>query len=194
MIDDGRRRCSWADRPADLRAYHDEEWGWPVADGRRLFEKLSLEVFQAGLSWLTILRKREAFRTAFAGFVPRTVAGFDDADRRRLLADAGIVRNRRKIDAVVENARIVARLGTDRFGALVWSVEGEPDPPAALHAALRRLGFRFVGPTICASLLQSVGVVDGHEPYCWLVPRLGAARAAFRRPALRPARSWEADP
>jgi DNA-3-methyladenine glycosylase I len=167
-------------------AYHDDEWGRPVHDEIELFERLALESFQAGLSWSTILRKREAFRTAFLGFDPRVVAAFGPADRARLMADAGIVRNGAKIDATIRNA--TAFLATARefgsFGAyLATRVEGSTAhlPPSAiqgdipsttpvsdaLSADLRRRGFRFVGSTIVYAFMQSIGLVDDHLPDCY---------------------------
>jgi DNA-3-methyladenine glycosylase I len=167
-------------------AYHDDEWGVPCHDDVELFERLALESFQAGLSWSTILNKREAFRAAFAGFDPRTVAVFDDGDRERLLADAGIVRNRAKIDATIGNA--VALLATAaEFGSFdAYLASMVPGPPArlpasaragdipattpasdALSADLRRRGFKFVGSTIVYAFMQSVGLVDDHLPVCF---------------------------
>lgn len=167
-------------------AYHDTEWGVPVQDDTELFERLALEGFQAGLSWSTILRKRESFREAFEGFVPARVARFGSAERERLLADAGIVRNRAKIDATIRNAarflEVVAERGS--FAAyLAAHVPGPPLPVAlgaapgdlprttaasdALSADLRRRGFRFVGPTILYAFMQSVGLVDDHLPGCF---------------------------
>ena len=166
--------------------YHDEEWGKPVTDDVALFERLALESFQAGLSWATILRKRPAFRAAFRGFDPRVVASFDDDVRARLLADAGIVRNRAKIDATIGNAgaflAVVAGFGS--FGA--YLADRVPPPPRrlasnateadvpgttpasdALSADLRRRGFRFVGSTIVYAFMQSVGLVDDHVPGCF---------------------------
>jgi len=187
---DTRPRCSWAaggPRPDPLMvAYHDDEWGVPVGDDQELFERLALESFQAGLSWSTILRKRDAFRTAFAGFDPRLVAAFDDRDRQRLLADSGIVRNRAKTDATITNAK--AFLATAReFGSfaayLDTIVPGPPgrlpadarggDVPAttaasdALSGDLRFRGFKFVGSTIVYAFMQSVGLVDDHLPGCF---------------------------
>jgi DNA-3-methyladenine glycosylase I len=169
-----------------MLAYHDEEWGVPVHDDTELFERLALESFQAGLSWQTILNKREAFRTAFQGFAPVTVAAFDDDDRARLMADAGIVRNRAKIDATIENARVLLDLAAEfgSFGAYLRSVVGEPATPLprtalggsipattpasdALSADLKRRGMRFVGSTIVYSFMQSVGLVDDHLPGCF---------------------------
>ena len=188
---DARERCAWAgaDRPNPdlvMLAYHDDEWGVPVHDDVELFERLALESFQAGLSWSTILRKRDAFRAAFRGFDPVVVAGFDDSDRARLMADAGIVRNSAKIDATIGNAAAVlataAEHGSfDRY--LATMVPPSPrrlpgtarsgDIPAstpvsdALSADLRRRGFRFVGSTIVYALMQSVGLVDDHLPGCF---------------------------
>ena len=190
MGPDGRRRCWWPDglTAADplMVTYHDDEWGVPVSDDRALFERLALESFQAGLSWATILRKREAFRRAFAGFVPRTVAAFDGADRERLLADAGIVRNRAKIDATIKNAGffLVAAAEHGSFAGylatflprpapILTSAQGWADVPAttpesdALSIDLRRRGFRFVGSTIVYAFMQSVGLVDDHLPGCF---------------------------
>lgn len=172
-------------------AYHDDEWGVPVTDDTSLFERLALESFQAGLSWSTILRKRDAFRSAFAGFDPLIVAAFGPRDVERLMADASIVRNRAKIDATIGNAAGVIAL-TDTFGSFAaylarWTTQPPPirpadgppadGPPAdapattpasdALSADLRRRGFRFVGSTIVYAFMQSVGLVDDHAPGCW---------------------------
>ncbi len=188
---DGPERCWWSSadvaRPdARMVEYHDTEWGVPCHDDRELFERLALESFQAGLSWSTILNKRESFRAAFRGFDPRVVAAFDDADRARLMADAGIVRNRAKIDATIGNAAGVLALA-DEFGSfdtyLASMVPGVPamlpagtqrgDIPAstpvsdALSRDLRTRGFRFVGSTIVYAFMQSVGLVDDHLPGCF---------------------------
>ena len=183
-------RCAWAvdgvGQPVALMtAYHDEEWGTVQRDDRRLFEKLCLEAFQSGLSWATILRKREAFRAAFAGFEPTVVARFADADRARLLADASIVRNRAKIDAVISNAgrfvdlvavegsfagwleRVVPRRGPLPAEATLADVPAETPASRALADALRARGFRFVGPTTAYAFMQSVGLVDDHLPGCF---------------------------
>ncbi|HEV2059942.1 MAG TPA: DNA-3-methyladenine glycosylase I [Solirubrobacteraceae bacterium] len=171
-------RCWWAGQDPLYVAYHDAEWGRPVTDDRALFEKLSLEGFQAGLSWLTILRKRERFREVFANFEPGVVAQFDQADVERLLADAGIVRNRAKVEATINNAN--AMLQIDSLSELVWSFAPEPGPaprspddvPAqtpestALSKELKRRGFRFVGPTTCYAFMQSMGLVDDHLADC----------------------------
>jgi DNA-3-methyladenine glycosylase I len=177
-----RTRCGWAGSAPEYVAYHDDEWGRPLHGEIPLFERLSLEAFQSGLSWLVILRKRAAFRAAFAGFDPAAVAGFGDADVARLLADAGIVRNRAKIDATVQNARRVLEL--DRpLDELLWSFAPDPaqhprpadlaEVPAtspestAMARELKRRGFRFVGPTTCYALMQAAGLVDDHVQDCW---------------------------
>ncbi len=169
-----------------MLAYHDEEWGVPVSDDTELFERLALESFQAGLSWQTILNKREAFRAAFRGFDPATVAAFDDDDRGRLMTDAGIVRNRAKIGATIENARIVQALAAE-FGSFDAYLRSKVPGPAArlagtavggsipattpgsdgLSSDLKRRGMRFVGSTIVYSFMQSVGLVDDHLPGCF---------------------------
>ncbi|PFG30045.1 DNA-3-methyladenine glycosylase I [Paramicrobacterium agarici] len=175
--DDGLVRPMWAAADDLMREYYDTEWGMPVRDERGLFERISLEAFQSGLSWATILRKRPAFRAAFAGFDPDAVAAFDDRDIDRLLADAGIVRNRAKILATIGNARATIELRDE--GSLVdfvWSFQPvetpEPRTPAevpttssesiALSKALRKRGFRFVGPTTMFALMEAVGIVDTH--------------------------------
>jgi len=193
--EDGRARCAWcevADFPL-YRRYHDEEWGYPVADETRLFEKLCLEGFQAGLSWRTILAKREAFRAGFAGFDAARVAAFGAADVARLLGDAGIVRHRGKIEAAIGNARALRAL-QDRgrsLAALVWSFEETPEAPGvraesaasqALSKQLKRLGFRFVGPTTVYAFLQAMGLVNDHAEGCWARAKAVAARQAFKRP------------
>lgn len=176
-----RSRCPWAESDPLNLAYHDAEWGVPVHDPRALFELLCLEGAQAGLAWITILRKREGYRSAFDGFDPARIAAYTDADRARLLADAGIVRNRAKVDAFIGNAQ--AYLETDDFASLLWSfVDGAPiqnqwtemaDLPAETDASramsldLRRRGFRFVGPTICYAFMQSAGLVNDHLVTCF---------------------------
>jgi DNA-3-methyladenine glycosylase I len=175
--DDGLARPGWAATDPLLRDYYDTEWGMPVRDERGLFERLSLEAFQSGLSWVTILRKRPAFREAFAGFDPDTVAAYGDADVARLMADAGIVRNRRKIEATIGNARATVAL-RDEGGLvdLVWSFRPAETPAPssyaevptsspeslALSKALRSKGFSFVGPTTMFALMEAVGIVDTH--------------------------------
>ena len=195
---DGVARCGWSAADAEYRAYHDQEWGRPVTDDNRLFEKLCLEGFQAGLSWLTILRKRPAFREAFAGFDPVAVARFGDTDVERLVTDARIVRHRGKLEATIANARAVTamRAQGERLSALVWSYA--PDPrgrrapeamaeipastpeSAALSNALRARGFRFVGPTTVYAFMQAMGLVDDHLAGC-------DVGDALRREAGRPA-------
>ncbi|MCL2454139.1 MAG: DNA-3-methyladenine glycosylase I [Micrococcales bacterium] len=177
-----RVRC-FGDGDPLYERYHDEEWGVPVHDDRRLFEKLVLEGFQAGLSWITILRKRERFREVFAGFDAQTVAGFDDADVERLMADAGIVRNRAKILAAIGNARalLAMQASGESLDQLMWShapadharPRGWEDYAAstpeskALSKALKARGFRFVGPTTVYAAMQSCGLVDDHMAGCW---------------------------
>jgi len=191
--DDGVVRCAWGNGPADYVDYHDHEWGRPVDDERRLFEKLTLEGFQAGLSWLTILRKRPAFRAAFADFDSAVVAGFGEQDVERLLADAGIVRHEGKIRSTINNARrttdVVEEFGS--LGAFVWSFEPAPRPPsrdattpesAALAKELKRRGFTFVGPTTAYAFMQAMGLVNDHAPGCAVRDDVEADRAAFERP------------
>ena len=185
---DERSRCGWATSAPEYVAYHDDEWGRPLLGVTAMFERLSLEGFQSGLSWLIILRKRPAFRAAFAGFDPATVARFDDADVARLLADAGIVRNRLKIAATVANARAVLELDTP-LDELLWSFAPATHPrpatlaevPAvspestAMAKELKRRGLRFVGPTTCYALMQAAGLVDDHVQTCWRATTEGDA-------------------
>lgn len=187
---DGRARCPWA-AGALYTAYHDDEWGVPLHGDRALFEKLTLEGFQSGLSWIVVLRKRDAFRAAFAGFEPEAVAAFGQADIARLLGDAGLIRNRQKITAAVANARVVTALqqrdGDGALDRMIWSfqpaAQAEHVPPAdladvpaatstskALAKALRREGIRFVGPISAYALMQSAGLVDDHVDGCWRAP------------------------
>jgi DNA-3-methyladenine glycosylase I len=192
--DDGVRRCWWGDSAPDYRPYHDTEWGFPVADDIRLFEKLSLEGFQAGLSWLTILRKREAFRRAFAGFDFEQVARFGERDIERMLGDASIIRHRGKIEAVINNARRAFELveAEGSLAAYVWRFEPEPrrlDPlPAhtvesqALSRELKRRGWRFVGPTTVYAFMQAMGLVNDHLEGCDAGRQVDRARAKFERP------------
>ena len=178
----GRARCWWPGDAPDSVAYHDDEWGRPVVDDRRLLEKLALEGFQSGLSWLTILRKRENFRRAFAGFDPTAVARFGDADIERLLGDAGIVRHRGKIEATINNARRCVDL-VDEFGSLaayIWTFEphdrvstADPAPlpsqtpdSVRLSKDLKRRGWRFVGPTTVYAFMQAMGLVNDHLLGC----------------------------
>jgi len=182
--EDGRGRCSWGAADPEYRRYHDEEWGTPLHGDRPLFEKLSLEGFQAGLSWITILRRRPVFREVFHDFDIATVAAFTERDVDALVQDARIIRHRGKIEATVSNARITRDLVADSPGALdelMWSFAPPAhDVPAdfgsvpavtpestALSVALRRLGFRFVGPTTMYALMQSSGMVDDHVRGCW---------------------------
>lgn len=179
--DDGTARCAWAGADAEYQRYHDEEWGTALHGDRRLFEKMSLEGFQAGLAWITILRKRPRFREVFLDFEPDAVAAFGPADVERLMQDAGIVRNRAKIEAVIGNAGLVAEMGEGELDALLWSfAPAEHTPPAtfadvpavtpessAMSKELRRRGFRFVGPTTMYALMQSSGMVDDHVAGCW---------------------------
>lgn len=202
---DGGKRCAWALAAPDYTAYHDEEWGWPVADDRRLFEKISLEGFQSGLSWLTILRKREAFRRAFLDFDVDAVARFNRRSVERLLGDPGIVRHRGKIEATVHNARRALDV-VEEFGSLaayVWRFE----PPAserprrltwaklaemsqtrtsrALAKDLKRRGWRFVGPTTAYAFMQAMGLVNDHVEGCAVRARVERARRRFSRPQGR---------
>ena len=185
---DGLPRCAWATSTAEYLAYHDEEWGRPVRDDDPLYERLTLEAFQSGLSWLIILRKRPAFRAAFAGFAIEAVAAFGPADVQRLLADPGIVRNRAKIEAAISNARAAADV-PDGLANLLWSYAPPPrkarprsfaDVPAstpesaALAKDLKRRGFRFVGPTTAYALMQATGMVDDHLAGCHLGGPAGA--------------------
>lgn len=180
---DGLARCGWVGADPEYIRYHDEEWGQPLHGDRALFEKMSLEGFQAGLSWITILRKRPRFREVFEGFEPEVVAMFGGDDIERLMADAGIVRNRAKIEATISNARLVADMAAGELDALLWSFAVPPgdrprptvlsEVPAttaasdALSRDLRRRGFRFVGPTTMYALMQSAGMVDDHLDGCW---------------------------
>jgi DNA-3-methyladenine glycosylase I len=196
--EDGVARCWWADSAAEYRAYHDSEWGLPVADDRRLFEKLSLEGFQSGLSWLTILRKRDAFRRAFLGFDFARVATFDEDDVARLLDDASIVRHRGKIEAVINNAQRAVELVADEgsLGHFLWSYEPErrsgelkqgdlqsvTDQSRALARELKRRGWRFVGPTTVHAFMQAMGLVNDHLTGCHARGTALAAREAFKAP------------
>ena len=185
---DGLPRCPWSLSSPEYVAYHDTEWGWPVDSVAGLYERLTLEAFQSGLAWITILRKRENFRRAFADFDPAVVAGFGEDDRARLLTDAGIVRNIAKVDAALANARVVADLG-EAFVDLVWSFRtgsARPEPgelravtpqSTALAQALKAEGIRFVGPTTAYALMQATGLVDDHQRGCE-VPDQAVLRAA----------------
>ena len=181
--DDGLPRCPWGDAPADYRAYHDDEWGRAVRGDSAIFERLSLEAYQAGLSWLTILRRREAFREAFADFDIAVVAGYDDADIERLATDPRLIRHRGKVEAVVSNARLLAQWqaeeGPGVLDALVWSCASSREPPRTLAdvpvqteesrrlaQGLRARGWRFIGPTSAYAALQAMGVVNDHVEGC----------------------------
>ena len=180
---DGRARCGWGGSTPDYLPYHDLEWGRPVHGDDALFERMTLEAFQSGLSWITILRKRPAFRAAFAGFSIPAVAAFSEADATRLMADPGIVRNRMKVDAALHNARVAADL-PDGLAALLWSFAPPPRPrpatradvPAttaesiALAKELKKRGFKFVGPTTAYALMQATGMVDDHLAGCFVPP------------------------
>jgi len=183
--DDGRLRCAWAGSTPDYLNYHDTEWGVVLRGDDALFERVSLEAFQSGLSWLTILRKRAAFRTAFSGFVIADVAAFGDSDVTRLMVDAGIVRNRAKIVATVGNARAALEL-PNGLSEMLWRFAPEPklprpaspaDVPAtspesvAMAKELKRRGFSFVGPTTAYALMQATGMVDDHVAECWRAGR-----------------------
>jgi DNA-3-methyladenine glycosylase I len=183
---DGKLRCDWCSTDPAYVDYHDNEWGVPVHEDRRLFEMLCLEGAQAGLSWITILRKREAYRRAFEGFDAEAMARYGAAQRRRLMGDAGIVRNRLKIDAFIMNARAYLKI-RDRPGAFdeyIWqftngkvvrrrplnlsAIAVSTAQSEAMSKDLKRRGFRFVGPTICYAFMQAVGIVDEHQRYCWI--------------------------
>jgi DNA-3-methyladenine glycosylase I len=198
--EDGVARCWWGESTPEYRAYHDREWGFPVSDDVRLFEKLSLEGFQSGLSWITILRKREAFRRAFAGFDFHVVADYTERDVARLLDDAAIVRHRGKIEAVINNAgravELVSEVGS--LAAFAWRFE--PDPRAgglrreaieahtnesrALAKELKRRGWRFVGPTTVYAFMQAMGLVNDHLEGCAAWSEVERARAKFKRPVV----------
>ena len=193
---DGRLRCRWAGAAPGFLEYHDTEWGFPVADDRRLFEKLCLEGFQAGLSWRTILAKRENFRVAFCGFDFDQVAEFNQADVRRLLADAGIVRNRGKIEAAINNAararELIASEGS--LAAFIWRYEPDSHDLApaqmastsaesiALSKELKRRGWRFVGPTTVYAFMQAMGLVNDHVEGCVIGGEVRRRRNEFVRP------------
>ncbi|MGY8526583.1 DNA-3-methyladenine glycosylase I [Paracidovorax citrulli] len=192
-------RCSWCGTLEDYRRYHDHEWGFPVADDRRLFEKLCLEGFQSGLSWLTILRKREAFREAFAGFDIERIARFGERDIERLLGNAGIVRHRGKIEATINNAQRALELLESESSLAAYLWRHEPDPasrPArltpevlrtmttsheatALSKDLKKRGWRFVGPTTMYAMMQAMGLVNDHAEGCWAREAALRQRASF---------------
>jgi DNA-3-methyladenine glycosylase I len=195
-VTDSKQRCAWADSAPDFPHYHDHEWGFPVADDQRLFEKLCLETFQSGLSWRTILTKRENFRLAFHQFDINKVAQFDDKDIEVLLNDARIIRNVRKIYAVINNAKraqeMIAKEGS--LAAFLWRYEPDENalpPPAtqttskesiALSKDLKKLGWTFVGPTTLYAFMQSMGLINDHEEHCFMREKIDKAREAFERP------------
>jgi len=203
---DGRPRCFWGASDPLYAEYHDREWGFPVADDRRLFEKLCLEGFQAGLSWLTILRKRENFRRAFAAFDARRVARFGPREITRLLGDAGIVRHRGKIESAIHNAALALELAREQgsLAAYFWSFEPastsrparvdlatlkqltESDASRALSRDLKRRGFSFVGPTTCYAFMQAMGLVNDHLEGCHVRKAAELGRRRFQRPAVAP--------
>jgi DNA-3-methyladenine glycosylase I len=200
--EDGRCRCAWQGGLPDYQAYHDEEWGRPQGNEYRLFEKLCLEGFQSGLSWLTILRKRESFRRAFAGFDYHQVAEFGEPDTLRLLGDAGIIRHRGKIEAAIGNARAAIELARTEgsLAAFLWRFAPPPasrtgpfdhaslrqmtqsEASVALSKALRARGFRFVGPTTLYAFMQGVGMINDHLDGCWCRAEVEAEQRAFVRP------------
>jgi DNA-3-methyladenine glycosylase I len=200
---DGQPRCAWSASAPEFDAYHDSEWGYPVGDDIRLFEKVCLESFQSGLSWRTILAKRENFRAAFCGFDWNKVAEFDDGDVARLLQDAGIIRHRGKIEATINNARraqeMVAEFGS--LAAFFWSFEPDPatrpEPQTqttsadsvALSKALKKRGWKFVGPTTAFAFMQAMGLINDHARGCMCRARADAARAKFIPPVAPPASS-----
>ena len=193
---DSKQRCAWADAAPDFPRYHDHEWGFPVADDQRLFEKLCLETFQSGLSWRTILAKRENFRLAFHQFDIDKVAQLDDKDIEELLNNAGIIRNLRKIYAVINNAKraqeMIAKEGS--LATFLWRYEPDEStlpPPAtqttspesiALSKDLKKLGWTFVGPTTLYAFMQSMGLINDHEEGCFLRNKIDQARKEFQRP------------
>lgn len=202
--DDNRRRCMWGAGPdAEYQRYHDHEWGRPVVSDTRLFEKLCLEGFQSGLSWLTILRKRENFRAAFAGFDPEVVSRFGSADVERLLGDAGIVRHRGKIESTINNAGRALEL-RDEFGSIaayVWRYEAPPHRPAdnpfpipstspastAMSKDLKRRGWSFVGPTTVYAFMQAMGLTNDHFEGCWVRDACEIERRRLAVPFVPPA-------
>ena len=197
---DGKLRCRWCASAPEFLHYHDEEWGFPEADDFRLFEKLCLEGFQSGLSWRTILAKRENFRTAFQGFDYHRVARFTEKDVARLLQDAGIVRHRGKIEAAINNAQraleLVSREGS--LAAYLWQFETRPEQAAspqtvstsaesvALSKALKQQGWKFVGPTTVYAFMQAMGLVNDHAEGCVVRPQVAGSRKKFHAPRSKP--------
>lgn len=193
---DGQPRCRWCNAAPEFLDYHDTEWGFPVSDDIRLFEKLCLESFQSGLSWRTILNKRENFRVAFAGFDYTKIAAFGDADRARLMSDTGIVRNKSKIEATINNAQRMCELVEEEgsLAAFVWGFEPEPDALAepqtistsaasrALAKELKRRGWKFLGPTTVFAFMQAMGLINDHAEGCVIRDKAKLARHGFARP------------
>jgi DNA-3-methyladenine glycosylase I len=195
LFEDGRKRCHWCASTPEYVAYHDREWGFPVRDDRRLFEKLSLEGFQSGLSWRTILMKRDNFRAAFRSFDFDVVARFTARDVARLLEDAGIVRHRGKIEAVINNARRAREMvkAEGSLAAFIWRYAPEKQPARpllastsaesiALSKALKKLGWKFVGPTTVYAFMQAMGMVNDHASSCDIRPEVEKANRKFSRP------------
>lgn len=196
MCADSKVRCHWASTAPEFIGYHDEEWGFPIDDERRLFEKLCLEGFQAGLSWRTIYNKREAFRNAFDGFDFERIARYNARSVERLVTNAGIVRHRGKIESVINNARCALQLceREGSLGAFVWRFEPETTAPRGspvastspesvrLSKELKRRGWSFVGPTTVYAFMQAMGLVNDHAPECCIYKRCERARRAFQRP------------
>ena len=196
---DGQPRCRWCAAAPEFEAYHDREWGFPVADDIRLFEKICLESFQSGLSWRTILAKREAFRRAFSGFDFHKVARYGDQRVASLLQDAGIVRHRGKIEAVIHNARCAVQLQaeTGSLAAYFWRFEAKPHKPAqpqtvsvspesiALSKDLKKRGWKFVGPTTAFAFMQAMGLLNDHATGCVIGDKVAQARKAFKPPGLK---------
>jgi len=195
---DGLLRCPWAMSAPEYLVYHDDEWGKAVTSVQGIYERMTLEAFQSGLSWITILRKRENFRRAFAGFQPERVSAFTEDDIARLLSDSGIVRNRAKITAAIENARLVVDLGP-KFAEIVlgYRVIGRPRPAAgewratspesvAMARKLKGLGFRFFGPTTAYAMMQAIGLVDDHVEGCFAPPPVWLTESPPTRPKPEP--------
>jgi len=195
---DGKCRFAWCDSAPEFNAYHDTEWGFPVTDDRRLFEKICLEGFQSGLSWRTILTKRENFRAAFEGFDFHKLAAFDDKDVERLLQDAGIIRHRGKIEAAINNAKRACEM-IEREGSLAayfWRFEPDADEVAipqtmstsptsiALSKDLKKRGWKFVGPTTVFAFMQAMGLINDHADGCFLRPEIDDIRRSFVRPGM----------
>ena len=193
---DGKARCAWCDSAPEFNAYHDTEWGFPVTDGIRLFEKICLEGFQSGLSWRTILAKRENFRAAFAGFDFHKVAQFGEADVERLLGDAGIIRHRGKIEASINNAKRACEMVEAEGSLAAYFWRFEPDPAEietpqtmstsptsiALSKDLKKRGWKFVGPTTVFAFMQAMGLINDHAKGCYLRPQIDDIRNSLIRP------------